>query len=208
MLFRLLTSNKGFTFMEIMTVVVILAVLTAFAVPLFNAGLHAQKVKDCNSQRTVIQGTVQEAMTGMMDNGRSQPRIYFEKIQDDHEGTLPSTLSAIAQKKVTDGDIGCQNCLVLIKDQEIPGKIAFTLGDLRGGYRDTNTYPEYRDGCDWGYYLKKEKYKDVKFYVFLANEEIPVCPFADFSDTKTENDYYYYIFEDGSVYCSCADCNE
>ncbi len=208
MLYSFFLSKRGYTFVEVLIVVTVLGILVAVGVPIFTTGAKAEKIRDCNNQRTVIQGTVQEAMTGMMDNGKSQDKIRFDRIQDDHEGTLPASLQAIANNKKTAGDISCTNCLVLIEDQQIAGKIAFTLGDLRGGYRDVNTYPEYRDGCDWGYFLKKKILAGNKFYLYLANEEIPVCPFADFTDNKENNDYYYYIFEDGSVYCSCPECNK
>ena len=207
MLYSYMLSKKGFTLVELMMVVAILGILVAVGVPVFSSGLKAQQKKDCRNQATVIQSSVQEAMVGMFDNGKSQPRIYFEKIQDDHEGTLPDSLEGIASEKMSAGDITCDNCLVLVYDQQIPGKIAFTLGDIRGGYR-TSDIANYNDGCQYGFFLKKSKLKDNKFYCYLMNEEIPVCPFADYDDDDTENDYYYYILEDGIVYCSNPECNE
>ena len=52
-----------------------------------------------------------------------------------------------------------------------------------------------------GYYLKQEKLKDIPFYTYLVNQEIPVCPFS----TDNEN-YNYYILEDATVICSCPYC--
>lgn len=208
MLYSFFLSKKGYTFMEVLIVVMMLGILVAVGVPIFVDSSKTQKIGDCKNQATVIQGAVQEAMYGMFDNGMKQPKIPFDRIQDDHEGTLPSSLSTIANEKMNAGDISCKNCLVLIYDQQISGKIAFTLGDLRGGYRDVNTYPEYAEGCSFGYFLKKEKLKNDLFYMYLGNAEIPVCPFADYEDSDEENDYYYYIFEDGSVYCSNPECNE
>ena len=57
-------------------------------------------------------------------------------------------------------------------------------------------------------FLKKLDMADDAFYTFLDNQEIPVCPFADEYTDKGEPEYFYYIFEDGTVLCSCPDCNE
>lgn len=198
-MYGFLTSKKGYTFVEVLIVVLVLGILVAIGVPIFTGGIKMQKVKDCNNQKVVIKSTFQEAMTGMMDNGKSQPKIYFNKIQADHKTTYPGD----GKTGNNDDAFVGKECFVLIEDQEISGKLAFTLGDLRGGYRDINVAPEYNDGCQYGTFLKKKKLKDVKFYSYLANYEIPVCPFED-----DDHDYHYYIFEDGTVLCSCPDCND
>ncbi len=204
MLYRFLLSKKGYTFVEVLTVVIVLGILTAVGVPIFSAGLKSQKIKDCNNQRIMVQSAVQQAMYGMIDNGRKQDKIDFSEVQSDHKTTY--TADAI----VDNGDdiYNEKPCFVLIQDQDIPGAIAFTLSDLRGGYRDLNTYPDYTDGCKkGGNYLKKQRLGSNKFYVYLSNQEIPVCPFADYEDKDDTNDYRYYIFEDGTCICSCPECH-
>lgn len=218
MFFRIFRSRKGFSLVEIMIAVSVLGILTAVAVPLMGAGLSKQKAKDCHNQCVVIEALVQEAMYGMLDNGSAQYKrdgalnpiipkeVYINfadsKVQSDHKTTY--TADSITGN--SDDSYDGKNCFVLVYDNQIPGTVAFTLGDLRGGYRPTS-YPDYNDGCKYGYHLKKKKLKDVKFYTYLANQEIPVCPFADFDDTDPSNNYYYYIFEDGTVLCSCPKCH-
>ena len=213
MFFRLLKSKKGYTFVEVMTVVIILGILTAVAVPMFSSAYKAEARKDCHNQCTVIEAQVEEAMYGMIDNGTMQYKrdadgklitpktvaINFSKVQGDHKTVYAADDITGNSDDAYDG----KECFVLIKSQQIPGKIAFTLGDLRGGYRPSNL-KEYEEGFVGGYYLKKEKLKNIEFYTYLANQEIPVCPF---SDPDKDEIYYYYIFEDGTVICSCPECH-
>jgi prepilin-type N-terminal cleavage/methylation domain-containing protein len=213
MFFRILKSKKGFSLVELMTVVVILGILSAVAVPMFINAFDAQARKDCKNQVTVIEAQVKEAMTGMMDNGAAQYKtelvggienkylwIDFSKIQDDHKAKY----AADDVEGNSDDVYNNKQCFVLIKSQDIPGKIAFTLGDLRGGYRPQNLN-EYKEGCDQGYFLKKKKLENVEFYKYLPNEEIPICPF---SNPDKNEIYYYYIFDDGEVICSCPKCHK
>ena len=215
MLFKLFTSQKGYTVVEVLTVVIILSILTAVAVPLFHSGYESEGKKDCKSQCVVIEALVKEAMTGMLDSGSKQYKrnadgtlvvpkvaaIDFSRVQSDHKTKYVADDIQDNADDVYNG----QECFVLIKDQAIPGKIAFTMSDLRGGYRP-NPKQDYRVGCEQGYYLKKKKLETVPFYTYLANSEIPICPFAD--STKPDKDYHYYIFADGTVLCSCPDCHE
>lgn len=221
MLYKFLRSKKGFTLVELTVVATILGILTAVSVPLFGSILKKQRLNDCKNQSTVIAAAVQQAMYGMMDSGKRQEKIIFPTGCD-----------------VVDG----KNCFILTQDAT-----CFTLGDLRGGYRDrisnisdfdkNNTITEYsyNDGCayvpgyeteypdrkDWPEnnpqatcFLKKKHLENTAFYTFLENSEyepgqkIPVCPLADFEDADENNDYFYYILEDGSVHCSNPECRE
>lgn len=223
MLYNFLLSKKGYSFVEVMIVVTVLGILVAVGVPVLHSGYEAQAKKDCINQKTVVSAAFKEVMTGMMDNGKTQDKVLFSKLQSDHKITYPGDG---VTGNADDAYVG-KECFPLIYDQGIPGKIACTIGDIRGGYFDQNAwnsqgqaflqengaYDEYNPdkytlGCEVGYYLKKLDLKDVEFYMYLTNEEIPVCPFADFENNKDEDNYRYYIFEDGTVMCSCPKCNE
>lgn len=221
-LYKYLRSKKGFSFTEILIAVAVLGILTAIAVPIFISGYKAQAVKDCNNQRTLIEGTFVEAMKGMLDSGKAQKKVDFSRVQGDHKTTYPGDGVTGNSDDAYVGKV----CFVLIEDQDIPGMIAFTIGDVRGGYFGQNQwnsfselvqlygpYDEYDTdkydlGVERGYYLKKQAMENQKFYMHFSNQEIPVCPFADFDNNDTSDDYRYYIFEDGTVLCSCPHCND
>lgn len=215
MLYRFFVSKKGFTMMEILVVVLVLGILVAIAVPIFTDGLKKQRQNDCRNQRLVIQTTIQQAMYGMIDNGRRQEKIYFTDLQSDHYCQYPGDgVSGNAD----DAFVG-QNCFVIWYNKiDATNQVVFTLGDLRGGYRDLNRYEEYKDGCNYHEiqnptgprnYLKKERLKDIPIYEYFDNMEIPVCPFADEKYNKTAGpEFLYYVLEDGTVLCSCPECNE
>ena len=201
MLYRFFLSKKGFTLVELMAVVVVLSVLTAVAVPLFLGGLKKQKIDDCRNQRLVIETAVKQAMYGMFDNGKRQEEIdiahwpdggeFYKKIYNPNNTELIFNVGAEYNYKY------------FTKLDE-----ALTLGKIRGGYRDINQYPDYKDGCEMQKsFLKKKKLENVEFYKYLDNQEIPVCPFADYENTDTKDDYYYCIFFDGTVCCTCPECN-
>ena len=137
MLYKFFLSKKGFTLVELLVVVTILGVITAIAVPVFSAGLKKQRQDDCRNQRLVIQSTIQQAMYGMIDNGRRQEKIYFEDLQTDHYCQYPG------DGVVGNGDdafVG-QNCFVIWYNKiDTTNQLVFTLGDLRNGYRDYSVH--------------------------------------------------------------------
>jgi hypothetical protein len=158
----------------------------------------------------------------MMDSGKNQPKVDFSRVPDNHKTTYQG--DGVNGTK-DDAYVG-KVCFVLIEEGGISGKEPFTIGDIRGGYfgaAQWNSYPEivsahgpydeyntekYDIGLERGYYLKKQAMADEQFHLHFDNQEIPVCPFADFDNSSTTDDYRYYIFDDGTVFCSCPDCNE
>ena len=196
MLYRFFHSKKGFTTMELLTVVVVLGILTAIAVPVFGAGLKNQKQKDCRNQCVVIQSAVQQAMVGMMDNGRKQETISIATWPDGPNKVHYNPDAGHVKLKIDDS---------YKYTYYTPLNDKLTLGQIRGGYN-----PDYtKESCELtGKYLKKKIYEKTPFYSYLANMEIPVCPFADYENDTTEDDYVYCIFWDGTVYCTCPQCNE
>lgn len=188
---------------EILIVVAVLSILVGVAVPIFDTSLKRQKRNDCRNQAIVIETAVKQAMFGMIDNGKKQEEIDVAYWPDNGK---------FFKKQYNPGDpngvklnVGAEyNYKYFTKLDEV-----LTLGKIRGGYRDINQYPEYRDGCEMQKrYLKKQKLENVEFYKYLDNQEIPVCPFADYENDDPNDDYYYCIFYDGTVCCTCPECNK
>lgn len=188
---KILNNKKGFSLVEIMIVVVILGILVAVAIPVYNGISKSRKIDDCFMNREMISFVVQEAMNGMLDNGKKQDIIRMDLANAKHITISPDNFpEGYASKK----------CFKLTYDEET----AFTLGDVRGGYRDKTAYPDYDKGCEQGNYLKRDNLKGVKMYTKLANGEIPQCKFNEDSDVE----YYYYVFPDATVLCDCPECLE
>ncbi len=205
MLYRFFLSKKGFTLPELLMVIAVLGILVAVAVPVFTSGFSAQAKKDCANQRQVISTAFKETLGGMMDNGKAQKKVDFAYCDPAHM----TVYEADAVSGNGDDAYNGKSCFLLTNDDAQ----AVTIGDIRGGYRqDYGAYTDDADGyslgCDDGHYLKKKALDEDPFYKVLYNEEIPVCPLADFENVVTDDDYYYYIFEDGTVLCSCPDCHE
>lgn len=209
MLYKFFNSKKGFTVIEILIVVIILGILISIAIPAFDKPLKTQKKKDCRNQALVIETAVKQTMFGMIDNGKRQEEIdiahwadggeFYKKQYTPDDPSFPFNIDSEYEYKY----------FTKLDDK-------LTIGKIRGGYRDINQYPDYKDGCSYDsqqnpngtkFYLKKQRLENIAFYTCLDNKEIPVCPFADFTNSSTDDDYFYCIFYDGTVCCTCPECN-
>ena len=66
-MFKLLKSKKGFTLVELMIVVVIMAILVAVAVPIFSAVTKNARIKTCAANRREIVSQVNGLLMGNID---------------------------------------------------------------------------------------------------------------------------------------------
>ncbi len=80
-MFKFLKSKKGFTLVELMIVVVIMAILVAVAVPIYSAVTKNARIKTCAGNRREIVSQVNNYLMGSIDgsthNVTSTETIYI-----------------------------------------------------------------------------------------------------------------------------------
>ena len=205
-MYHFLRSKKGFTIMELFTCIIVLGILCAVAVPIYSGVSKKQKIQECENNCQMISTVIQEAMYGMMDNGKKQDSIPL--------GDGKKTLKDWVNSKTSDMvDLNINAADPYANMDCVPFNLTYTLGELRGGYRTGGSSSDYNDGCNEGHYLKKSNMASRKVFTFLANQEMPVCPFVSeklYSGTgagMTGKYVSYFVFEDGTVVCGCEECS-
>jgi len=61
---RMFRKDEGFTLVELMVVVLIIGILVAIAIPVFNAASGNARLKTCQSNQRTIEGAVQQYLAG------------------------------------------------------------------------------------------------------------------------------------------------
>ena len=96
-MFKFLKSKKGFTLVELMIVVVIMAILVAVAVPIYSAVTANARKKTClGNQREIVSQINNHVMTA--------PEII--NLADNSSGTIRITTNAAGDGVATDGVTG------------------------------------------------------------------------------------------------------
>ena len=86
-MFKFMKSKKGFTLVELMIVVVIMAILVAVAVPIYNAVTENARKKTCASNRRNI-------ISQVTNNAMSDPTILnADALKTEAAKTTPGTLT-------------------------------------------------------------------------------------------------------------------
>lgn len=109
-LFKFLKTKKGFSLVELMIVVVIMAILVAVAVPIFNSVTGNAREKTCLDNQRQILGAVDNffAMQGVSGTEGKEAKITFGYNGDDTPEILEDSekpLSALCGDSVTLDDI-------------------------------------------------------------------------------------------------------
>ena len=86
-MFKLLKSKKGFTLVELMIVVVIMAILVAVAVPIFSAVTKNARTKTCVAN-------MREIVSQITTSAMSANKTYSGKITYDSDGEAAGTITS------------------------------------------------------------------------------------------------------------------
>ncbi len=87
-MFKFMKSKKGFTLVELMIVVVIMAILVAVAVPIFSAVTKNARVKTCAANRREIVAQVNGLLMGNIDGTQHTAAGSFKIKSDGKAGSI------------------------------------------------------------------------------------------------------------------------
>ncbi len=105
---RMFKKDEGFTLVELMVVVLIIGILVAIAIPVFNAAQESARKSACQNNLRVLDGATQQYLAGDPDRTAAD-------IDTDPEGTLseyvkewdPTCPSDDSAYTVSSGDFSC-----------------------------------------------------------------------------------------------------
>ena len=102
-MFKLLKSKKGFTLVELMIVVVIMAILVAVAVPIFSAVTKNARIKTCAANRREIVAQVNGFLMGNVDGKQHTKAGSYTITSDGKKGTVADTSDTEYTKAIFEG---------------------------------------------------------------------------------------------------------
>lgn len=131
-----LSKNSGFTIVEMLIVVAIIAILIAISIPMFSAALERTRhaVDDANKRDAISLGNI-EYLTRQNDKDFKDglPALYVYEVDesDDYQGHLKETGTPVAAKCT--GKTGAATC-----DPDNHGKSLYVVikadGDVLAGF--------------------------------------------------------------------------
>jgi prepilin-type N-terminal cleavage/methylation domain-containing protein len=100
---KMFRKDEGFTLVELMVVVLIIGILVAIAIPVFNAASSSARQKACFSNQRTIEGAVEQYLAAAPDNSRPNGAVNAASvlIASNYIKEVPVCPSDTATTKVT-----------------------------------------------------------------------------------------------------------
>ena len=102
-MFKCIKNKKGFTLVELMIVVVIMAILVAVAVPIFSAVTKNARIKTCAANRREIVSQVNGFLMGNIDGKQHTAAGSYTVTSDGSKGTVTADDSTEYTKAIFEG---------------------------------------------------------------------------------------------------------
>ena len=121
---KLFRKEEGFTLVELMVVVLIIGILVAIAIPVFNAASKSARLRTCQANQRTIEGAVQQYMAADPNNTWGVGIIKAGDTQGDK--LIPSYVKDAPQCKETGGSDYSVNASGTVNGDK--GAVGFVAG--------------------------------------------------------------------------------
>ncbi len=102
-MFKFMKSKKGFTLVELMIVVVIMAILVAVAVPIYSAVTKNARTKTCKANKREIVSQVNNYLMGSVDGKQHTNAGAFSITSDQNKGTVTGASGSGYEQSTIEG---------------------------------------------------------------------------------------------------------